>query len=158
MNHCLGVVSRLKLRLISGLQSHIPNCHFSLRRMRQCHPITFSRYKKGGVASGFKHVETNKYDVRRLLHVKVSACFLIPLMVIFVYLSKKVVQIIPFGRRNYPNSVQSHNFSQAFQFAVSVNFSFYIQHLSLSNFVQLHLLLVDNYFVMTKLIQIRVRI
>ena len=25
---------------------------------------------KGGVASGFKHVETNQYDVRRLLHVK----------------------------------------------------------------------------------------
>uniref|UniRef100_UPI00398E4FC2 advillin n=1 Tax=Pristiophorus japonicus TaxID=55135 RepID=UPI00398E4FC2 len=27
-------------------------------------------YKKGGVASGMKHVETNSYDVRRLLHVK----------------------------------------------------------------------------------------
>ncbi|XP_072699092.1 advillin isoform X1 [Canis lupus baileyi] len=27
-------------------------------------------YKKGGVASGMKHVETNTYDVRRLLHVK----------------------------------------------------------------------------------------
>ncbi|XP_077974564.1 villin-1-like [Styela clava] len=27
-------------------------------------------YQKGGVASGFNHVETNKYDVRRLLHVK----------------------------------------------------------------------------------------
>lgn len=28
------------------------------------------RYKKGGVASGFKHVETNVYDILRLLHVK----------------------------------------------------------------------------------------
>ncbi|XP_059827690.1 advillin [Hypanus sabinus] len=27
-------------------------------------------YKKGGVASGFKHVETNVYNIRRLLHVK----------------------------------------------------------------------------------------
>lgn len=27
-------------------------------------------YKKGGVASGMKHVETNTYDVKRLLHVK----------------------------------------------------------------------------------------
>ncbi|CAL9698043.1 unnamed protein product [Knipowitschia caucasica] len=27
-------------------------------------------YKKGGVASGFNHVETNSYDVLRLLHVK----------------------------------------------------------------------------------------
>ncbi|XP_036025635.1 advillin [Onychomys torridus] len=27
-------------------------------------------YKKGGVASGMKHVETNAYDVNRLLHVK----------------------------------------------------------------------------------------
>lgn len=28
------------------------------------------RYKKGGVGSGFKHVETNVYDILRLLHVK----------------------------------------------------------------------------------------
>ncbi|CAM4597710.1 villin-like protein isoform X1 [Lepidochelys kempii] len=27
-------------------------------------------YKKGGVASGFKHVEINMYNIRRLLHVK----------------------------------------------------------------------------------------
>uniref|UniRef100_UPI00398F1CF4 villin-1 isoform X2 n=1 Tax=Pristiophorus japonicus TaxID=55135 RepID=UPI00398F1CF4 len=27
-------------------------------------------YKKGGVASGFKHVETNMYNIRRLLHAK----------------------------------------------------------------------------------------
>lgn len=27
-------------------------------------------YKKGGVASGFRHTETNSYDIRRLLHVK----------------------------------------------------------------------------------------
>uniref|UniRef100_A0A8C6USM8 Advillin n=1 Tax=Neogobius melanostomus TaxID=47308 RepID=A0A8C6USM8_9GOBI len=27
-------------------------------------------YKKGGVASGMRHVETNSYDVKRLLHVK----------------------------------------------------------------------------------------
>uniref|UniRef100_W5M816 Advillin n=1 Tax=Lepisosteus oculatus TaxID=7918 RepID=W5M816_LEPOC len=27
-------------------------------------------YKKGGVASGMKHMETNSYDIKRLLHVK----------------------------------------------------------------------------------------
>lgn len=27
-------------------------------------------YKKGGVASGMRHAETNAYDVKRLLHVK----------------------------------------------------------------------------------------
>lgn len=27
-------------------------------------------YKKGGVASGMRHTETNTYDVKRLLHVK----------------------------------------------------------------------------------------
>lgn len=27
-------------------------------------------YKKGGVASGMRHAETNTYDVKRLLHVK----------------------------------------------------------------------------------------
>ncbi|KAK2523963.1 Vill [Columba livia] len=27
-------------------------------------------YKKGGVASGFRHVETNMYNIKRLLHVK----------------------------------------------------------------------------------------
>ncbi|XP_077159180.1 villin-like protein [Paroedura picta] len=27
-------------------------------------------YKKGGIASGFKHVETNVYNIKRLLHVK----------------------------------------------------------------------------------------
>lgn len=30
----------------------------------------FLRYKKGGTGSGFKHVETNVYDILRLLHVK----------------------------------------------------------------------------------------
>jgi hypothetical protein len=33
-----------------------------------CHVV--HRYKKGGVASGMKHVETNTYDAKRLLHVK----------------------------------------------------------------------------------------
>ena len=33
--------------------------------------LTFSfSYKKGGVASGMKQVETNTYSIRRLLHVK----------------------------------------------------------------------------------------
>lgn len=27
-------------------------------------------YKKGGVASGMRHTETNSYDIERLLHVK----------------------------------------------------------------------------------------
>ncbi|CDQ99478.1 unnamed protein product, partial [Oncorhynchus mykiss] len=27
-------------------------------------------YKKGGVASGMRHTETNSYDIQRLLHVK----------------------------------------------------------------------------------------
>ncbi|EHH66443.1 p92 [Macaca fascicularis] len=37
------------------------------------HPVYFGcslSYKKGGVASGMKHVETNTYNVKRLLHVK----------------------------------------------------------------------------------------
>lgn len=34
-----------------------------------CNPVLFS-FKKGGVASGLKHTETNSYDVKRLLHVK----------------------------------------------------------------------------------------
>lgn len=35
-----------------------------------CYLISSTRYKKGGVASGFQHVDTNAYDVLRLLHVK----------------------------------------------------------------------------------------
>lgn len=31
---------------------------------------SFHSYKKGGVASGFHHVDTNTYNVLRLLHVK----------------------------------------------------------------------------------------
>ncbi|EHH20914.1 p92 [Macaca mulatta] len=37
------------------------------------HPVYFGcslSYKKGGVASGMKHVETNTYNMKRLLHVK----------------------------------------------------------------------------------------
>lgn len=34
-----------------------------------CYPVLFS-YKKGGVASGMRHTETNAYDIERLLHVK----------------------------------------------------------------------------------------
>lgn len=30
----------------------------------------FPSYKKGGVASGMKHTETNTYNIQRLLHVK----------------------------------------------------------------------------------------
>ena len=30
----------------------------------------FVSYKKGGVATGMRHTETNTYDVKRLLHVK----------------------------------------------------------------------------------------
>lgn len=32
--------------------------------------ISSTSYKKGGVASGFDHVDTNAYNVLRLLHVK----------------------------------------------------------------------------------------
>lgn len=32
--------------------------------------LLHNSYKKGGVASGFKHVETNMYNIKRLLHVK----------------------------------------------------------------------------------------
>lgn len=35
-----------------------------------CYLISSTRYKKGGVASGFQHVDTNAYDVLRLLQVK----------------------------------------------------------------------------------------
>lgn len=31
--------------------------------------VLFS-YKKGGIASGMRHTETNAYDIQRLLHVK----------------------------------------------------------------------------------------
>ncbi|KPP79643.1 advillin-like [Scleropages formosus] len=32
--------------------------------------IQLDEYKKGGVASGMRHIETNTYDIKRLLHVK----------------------------------------------------------------------------------------
>ena len=32
--------------------------------------LFFFSYKKGGVASGMRHTETNTYDIQRLLHVK----------------------------------------------------------------------------------------
>lgn len=32
--------------------------------------ISLLRIRKGGVASGMKHVETNSYEIQRLLHVK----------------------------------------------------------------------------------------
>ncbi|XP_075055429.1 advillin [Mixophyes fleayi] len=47
------------------------------REVQGCESETFKGYfkqgviyKKGGVASGMKHVDTNTYDVKRLLHVK----------------------------------------------------------------------------------------
>lgn len=36
----------------------------------QCKMLNSLSYKKGGVASGMKHTETNSYDIQRLLHVK----------------------------------------------------------------------------------------
>ncbi|XP_029549608.1 advillin isoform X1 [Salmo trutta] len=38
--------------------------------LREVYVPPASRYKKGGVASGMKHIETNSYDIQRLLHVK----------------------------------------------------------------------------------------
>lgn len=35
-----------------------------------CYPISSASYKRGGVASGFQHVDTNAYSVLRLLHIK----------------------------------------------------------------------------------------
>ena len=32
--------------------------------------LQFFSYNQGGVASGMRHLETNSYDIRRLLHVK----------------------------------------------------------------------------------------
>lgn len=34
------------------------------------HSLPHNSYKRGGVASGFKHVETNVYNIKRLLQVK----------------------------------------------------------------------------------------
>lgn len=40
------------------------------KRNHKNHHAVFFSYKKGGVASGMRHTETNSYDVKRLLHVK----------------------------------------------------------------------------------------
>lgn len=43
--------------------------HLQTINYKNHHPVLFS-IKKGGVASGMRHTETNTYDVKRLLHVK----------------------------------------------------------------------------------------
>ncbi|KFP91715.1 Villin-1, partial [Apaloderma vittatum] len=61
-----------------GVHKHLP-VHGHIRRdtpgVRQGGPRVDAvsvplSYKKGGVASGMKHVETNTYNIQRLLHVK----------------------------------------------------------------------------------------
>ncbi|KGL86401.1 Villin-1, partial [Charadrius vociferus] len=49
---------------VGGVPEHLP----AHRGLTPC--LSPASYKKGGVASGMKHVETNTYNVQRLLHVK----------------------------------------------------------------------------------------
>ena len=53
----------------SNLTSKVVSCKWTGVQSSRTHPV-WSRYKKGGHASGFHHVETNQYNVKRLLHVK----------------------------------------------------------------------------------------
>lgn len=46
-----------------------PPCTDAKRNHNNHDPVLLS-FKKGGVASGMRHMETNTYDVKRLLHVK----------------------------------------------------------------------------------------
>lgn len=60
-------------------QNHLSSVHAALR-VSSCYVLlhlnfgivhcSLHSYKKGGVASGFNHVDTNVYNVMRLLHVK----------------------------------------------------------------------------------------
>ncbi|CAM5088145.1 unnamed protein product [Natator depressus] len=59
MDEHLGGVA-VQHREVQGHESNIFKGHFKQGLI----------YKKGGVASGMKHVETNTYNVQRLLHVK----------------------------------------------------------------------------------------
>uniref|UniRef100_A0A8D2KRB0 Villin-1 n=1 Tax=Varanus komodoensis TaxID=61221 RepID=A0A8D2KRB0_VARKO len=61
----------------SQMDEHLGGVAIQHREVQNCESDTFRSYfkngliyKKGGAASGFKHVETNTYNVRRLLHVK----------------------------------------------------------------------------------------
>lgn len=52
------------------MSANIPCSRPIVYRNHENHHLVFFSYKKGGVASGMRHVETNAYDVKRLLHVK----------------------------------------------------------------------------------------
>ncbi|XP_047662468.1 scinderin like b [Tachysurus fulvidraco] len=59
------------------LDDHLGGSPVQFREVQNNESITFLgyfksgiKYQKGGVASGFQHVVTNKVDVKRLLHVK----------------------------------------------------------------------------------------
>lgn len=52
---------------MSGATFHSQPKHFTLTIKVLS---TICSLKKGGVASGMRHTETNSYDVKRLLHVK----------------------------------------------------------------------------------------
>lgn len=52
------------------MSANIPRSRPIVYRNHENQHLVFFSYKKGGVASGMRNVETNAYDVKRLLHVK----------------------------------------------------------------------------------------
>uniref|UniRef100_A0AAY4B1D0 HP domain-containing protein n=1 Tax=Denticeps clupeoides TaxID=299321 RepID=A0AAY4B1D0_9TELE len=62
---------------VTQMDSFLGGSPVQHREVQSCESAKFRSYfkngliyKKGGVASGFQHVETNVYNIRRLLHVK----------------------------------------------------------------------------------------
>ncbi|MGH0139696.1 UNVERIFIED_CONTAM: hypothetical protein FKN15_042983 [Acipenser sinensis] len=63
--------------LVTQLDNYLGGSPIQYREVQDCESVKFKSYfkngivyKKGGLASGFKHVETNMYNIKRLLHVK----------------------------------------------------------------------------------------
>ncbi|KAK1171968.1 villin-1 [Acipenser oxyrinchus oxyrinchus] len=63
--------------LVTQLDNFLGGSPIQYREVQDCESVKFKSYfkngivyKKGGLASGFKQVETNMYNIKRLLHVK----------------------------------------------------------------------------------------
>lgn len=63
--------------LVTQLDNYLGGSPIQYREVQDCESVKFKSYfkngivyKKGGLASGFKQVETNVYNIKRLLHVK----------------------------------------------------------------------------------------
>ncbi|KAK6490195.1 villin-1 [Huso huso] len=63
--------------LVTQLDNYLGGSPIQYREVQDCESVKFKSYfksgivyKKGGLASGFKQVETNMYNIKRLLHVK----------------------------------------------------------------------------------------